>query len=415
MKKEKLEEFNEWWYSGRVPADLLESYQRKPFSALAKDLNKRQIISITGLRRVGKTTLMYQLIGHILKKETKPVNVLFFSFDESVKELDDVLGTYREVQKRDFRSDKTYIFLDEIQKLENWQDQVKKYYDLYPKIKFIISGSESLFIGRKAKETLAGRIFEHHVPPLSFKEFLELRGIRIAATPGAKLKSLFREFVLKGGLPEMAEEPDMDAVKRYTREGVVDKVIYKDILKISGIRDVDLLLTILEILATSPGMYLEYQSLAQQLDRDRRVVKGYVMLLRDGFMVKLMKNFRGSRAATLRKRKRVYMCDNSLIAAFKPSIDDTFFGKMVENAVVNSLSTDMFWKNSHEVDAVVEGNPVEVKYKEKVIARDYRGIREFMRVFRKREGVIVTKNEEKEVKVEEGIINLIPAHKFLAR
>jgi len=211
----------------------------------------------------------------------------------------------------------------------------------------------------------------------------------------------------------MVKEQDMSTVKRYVREGVIDKVIYKDILKISGIRDVDLLVTILEILASNPGAYVEYQSLAHQLDRDRRVIKEYIMLLKDGFLVKLMKNFRGSRAASLRKTKRAYLCDNSIITAFKPNIDDTFFGKMVENAIVSSLPTDMFWKNAHEVDIVVNGEPVEVKYKEKLIPKDYRGVREFMRAFTKKEGIIVTKNEEKTVKVEEGIIKLIPAYKFL--
>lgn len=122
MRKEVLEEFNPWWFTGKVPEDTLEEYRRGQFSEVIKRLIRRQIIAVTGLRRVGKTTLIYQAVQYLLNENIEPTNILYFSFDETIKGLDDLMNTYRENQRKDFRKNKVYIFLDEIQKLGNWQN-----------------------------------------------------------------------------------------------------------------------------------------------------------------------------------------------------------------------------------------------------------------------------------------------------
>lgn len=412
MEREKLEEFNEWWFTGKMPDDLLKQYKRDLFSEIVKQIRRRQIISIIGLRRTGKTTIIQQVIDFLLKKGVKPKNTLYFSFDETVKELSDVLNTYREINTIDFRKEETFVFLDEIQKLNRWQDQLKKYYDLYPKIKFVISGSEGLFVKRQAKETMAGRITEFFLPPLSFKEFLELKGI--TPTPFApKIKPEFTDYVMKGGLPEITLETDLREVKRYIKSSVIDKVIYKDLSQLAAVRDIDLMNAIIEIIATNPGMYLKYQSLAQQLDKDRRTIKEYVTWLREGFLIRLLGNHRKGRMAAMRKTKRAYVTDSGIITAFKPVIDDAFFSKIVETVIINAVNANTFWKNSYEVDAVIHNMPLEVKYKEKIIDSDLRGVREFMKKFKARKGILVTKNEEKTKKVKEGTITFVPAWKFV--
>jgi len=208
-------------------------------------------------------------------------------------------------------------------------------------------------------------------------------------------------------------ENDINEIRRYVRSSVIDKIIFKDILKLSGIRDIDLLTIILELIASTPGMYLEYNSLAQQLGRDRRLIKEYIMLLKEGFIIKILGNYRKGKIASLRKMKRVYISDNGIITAYKPITDDTFFGKMVENAVINFLNPEFFWKNSREVDAVLDGIPVEIKYKPKIISSDLLGLREFMKKFGKKKGILLTRNDEKTIKVKEGVIDCVPAWKFL--
>src|SRR3989344_7842113 len=160
MEKVKLEEFNHWWMSKKVDSDLALPFKRDIYPEIERHLNKRFILALVGLRRVGKTTIMYQLIQKLIGTNANRTNIFFFSFDEDLAKLNEVLEAYKEMHNKDFRGEKIYIFLDEIQKCNGWENELKKYYDLYPKLKFIISGSESLFIRKKTKETLAGRIFE---------------------------------------------------------------------------------------------------------------------------------------------------------------------------------------------------------------------------------------------------------------
>jgi hypothetical protein len=390
----------------------LQPFKRELFRELLKHLKRRQALAITGLRRVGKTTLMYQIIQHLLESGAEPTSILFFSFDEAVGELGDVIEKYREVYNRDFRAARTYIFLDEVQKLNNWADQLKRYYDLYPQVKFVVSGSESLFVMKGSRERLPGRMYEFLLPTLSFGEFLGLNGAD-AKLPALKRRQLFRRYVEQGGFPEVALEKNIDEIRKYVRSSVIDRLIFKDILTLSGVRDVELFMSMLEIFAENPGMQLEYQSLAQQLGRDRRVVRNYIEWLKEGFLVNLLGNFRRGRAASLRKLKRIYLTDNSIIAAFHGPAEDAFFGRMVENTVINATGARFFWRNRHDVDAVVNGVPIEVKYQPKILPGDLKGIREFMRKFGVGEGTVITRDEEREMKISEGRVRFIPADIFL--
>ncbi len=169
---------------------------------------------------------------------------------------------------------------------------------------------------------------------------------------------------------------------------------------------------LLEAIAINPGMYLNYQSLAQQFDMDRRTIQQYIMWLKESFLIRLLGNYRRG-TATLRKTKRAYLLDTGIISAFKPTIDDSFLGRMVKNAVINVLDAEAFWRNRREVDAVVEKIPVEVKYQEKIIRSDLKGVTEFMMKFNVRKGFVITKNREETIQVEHGSIVLIPAWKLL--
>ncbi|MBU2099759.1 ATP-binding protein [Candidatus Micrarchaeota archaeon] len=407
----RIEEFNEWWFTERVSKDLLKEKKRKLFFELKRFSKKRQIVSVTGLRRTGKTTLLYQIIDFLLEEGVDNNNILYFSFDERVEKLDEVLDSYRENKGIDFRKQKVFVFLDEIQKLDEWTDQIKKMYDLYPKIKFFLSGSEGIFLSSKTKETLAGRIFELVLKPLSFREFIYFKGFDESELPQIKKKQLFLEFLKKGGFIEVLNMNEKDA-KLYIISAVVDKIVFQDLTKISGIRDIDLMKTIVELAAVNPGMYLDYQSLAKQLDKDRRTIKQYITLLEQSFLIKIMKNYRKSSISTLRKIKRIYPVDTALINAYKLVQDEGFFGRVVETAVINSSSSVFFWKNSYEVDLVTDC-PVEVKFKNKIISRDFAGIKACMKKFSFKKAIILTKDTEEQHKLKEGIVSLIPVWKFL--
>src|SRR3989338_545002 len=414
MERSRLEEFNPWWVSGKVDLELALPFRRDLFLDAERHINKRFITALTGLRRVGKTTIIYQLIQKLIAEKTSPSNILFFSFDESSVRLSDVLETYKELHQKDFREEKVYVFLDEIQKHLGWENELKKYYDIYPKLKFVISGSESLFIKKKTKETLAGRIFEFILVPFAFREFLRFNNVREEDFKyQAKIMPLFIRFVEKGGFPETFSFESNKDFREYIKALVADKIIYKDIPQIFKIEDPGFLMVLLELIATNPGIYIDYLSLSKQFGKDRRVIKDYISYLKESFLIRILGNYRKGSITTLRKIKRAYPADNALSYLYKSKIDESFFGRMVETAAANHLKATSFWKNGNEIDFIHKDIPIEIKYQESINPEDFKSLKDFMRKFSKKEGILITKKQEKEITFDEGTIKLIPVWKWM--
>ncbi len=413
MDTAKLEEFNPWWINGTVDSDLALPFKRAIFPEIERHLESRFVVALTGLRRVGKTTILYQVIQQLLQEKIHPTKILFFSFDETSARLSEVLDSYREFHSQDFREEKCYIFLDEIQKYQNWENELKKYYDLYPKLKVVISGSASLSIRKKNKETLAGRIFEFILTPFTFKEFLKLNNLTETELKyETKIKPLFITFAKKGGFPETFSFDHDKDFKEYIKALIVDKIIYQDIPKMFKIEDPGFLGVLLELIATNPGMYLDYQSLSKQFEKDRRVIKDYISYLKESFLIRILGNYRKGSSTTLRKRKRAYPADNALSYVYQAKIDDAFFGRMVETLAVNKLNATSFWKNGNEIDIVDSDIPIEVKYQEQINSEDVKPLRGFMKRFNQPRGLLITKKDEREINFAEGNIQLIPAWKW---
>src|SRR3989338_2884540 len=410
MQQIKLEELNHWWVQKTVDPELALPFKREIYPEIAAALDRRFITALVGLRRVGKTTILYQLIQHLLERKVAVENLLFFSFDETSATWGDAIQTYQEIHQKNFREEKVYIFLDEIQRQEHWEYELKKYYDLYPKLKFIISGSESLFIKKKTKENLAGRIFEYKLMPFSFKEYLQLN--KIDQKYEHQVVPFFQKFVEQGGFPETFALSERER-KEYLRSLIVDKIIYKDIPKLFQLEDPEFLGVLLELVAANPGMYVDYQSLSQQFGKDRRVIKKYFFYLQSSFLISLLGNYRKGKAASLRKKKRAYPLDHAFCTLYHPGKEESFTGKVVETLIINALQAVSFCKNGTEIDIIHQDFPMEVKYQEQINSADWKPLIDFMRHFEREKGFLITKNMEKAITVPEGSITLIPAWKFV--
>ena len=164
--RDSLVDLNPWW---REPFRVVGYRDREVYGRLGAFLRQPQVVALTGLRRTGKTTLLLRMIEDAIAGGRDPRDVLYFSFDEfrDVR-LREVLREYEAATGRDLRSGHRLVLLDELQKLEGWADQLKALYDAHKgRVKFVASGSESLFLRKGSKETLAGRLFEFRLDPLS--------------------------------------------------------------------------------------------------------------------------------------------------------------------------------------------------------------------------------------------------------
>ena len=155
-----LQRFNQHWATGKISEDLAKPFRRSFYFDVLEALENRQVLVVTGLRRVGKSTIMFQVIQELLSKGIAPRNILYFSFDDEKISLEKVLETYeKDVLMKSFSvlDERIYLFLDEVQYSKGWEGKLKTFYDLYPKIKFVVSGSASLLInGRLEKNWLEG-------------------------------------------------------------------------------------------------------------------------------------------------------------------------------------------------------------------------------------------------------------------
>jgi predicted AAA+ superfamily ATPase len=132
-------------------------------------------------------------------------------------------------------------------------------------------------------------------------------------------------------------------------------------------------------------------------------------------LIQILGNYRKG-STNLRKIKRAYPTDPSFITLYKSSsADESLMGKVVETVVINNNKAEFFWKNSHEIDMVLGDVPVEVKYKEKILDADLKGVSAFMRKFKKKDAMLLTKNDDKKIKLNEGEITLIPVIRWLLK
>ncbi len=429
--EELLVRLNPWW-RGKPVEGIAGLRPRFLYRKLLQQMRKKQVIAITGPRRTGKSTLMRHLIQHLLDEGTKPVEVLYFSFDEILAKepeiIEKVLLTYEQsFLQRELRD--VYIFLDEVQYVENWAAVLKRYYDLDVGIKFVISGSQSLTV-RKGEESLAGRIYEFVLPPLTFREFLHLNGVEVEQVQlkfeklkeaqgklwlrKRELLTALSHYLRQGSFPELIWEDDIENARQYVTS-LLKKVIFEDIPRIFPIENSLQLNEILKFVARRPGALVEYQSLASSLNMTRQTASKYISALEEAFIVMILANYRRSALTVARKKKKAYLVAHAYALPFVEP-EEALVGSswIIENVVACHLNAKFFWRNAGEVDFIVDGSPVEVKYGEK---GDMKGITKFMVKFGAKHGIVVTKEtlERKKASVrgEECEVLQVPLWLFL--
>ena len=413
-----IEKHNFHWYEG-----FFYNFQkkRKLFDELVKEINSKQIIAITGLRRTGKTTILKQIIDHLIDKEkVKREYILFYSFDEEQPKIEELIVEYEtKLGKNLLNINKLYIFLDEIQKLKNWQNQIKYFYDNYANLKFFISGSSSLFIKKHIQESLAGRIYEHTLNVLEFKEFLIFRDKKeLIKKPLLFKDNLKKEFLAyqKRQFIELVNENE-EKIGQYVKS-MIEKIVFQDIPKIFPIEHEELLLKILKIVASKPGLLSNYESLSRDLGINRITLSNYFFYLEESFLIKKLYNFSSNMLASERKMKKFYLTTTSFFPFLNNDINEE---NLMENLIVISAKSKFFWRTpqKYEVDIILKDNnnilPIEVKYKENINNKDLKNLLRFCKRFNVKEGLIITKNilSESEFKSGRRKIKLIPAWKWL--
>ncbi|MBI5332584.1 MAG: ATP-binding protein [Candidatus Aenigmarchaeota archaeon] len=412
--RERLVRQNPWW-QGKPIESIREMKKRELFSEIIEYLDKKQILAILGLRRVGKTVLVYQIIEHLIGKRIDPRQILYFSFDELLARdpniIENVLQIYeKDILMQDLKN--VYIIFDEISHVNDWQVILKRFYDMEKRIKIIVTGSAGIQIN-KAKESLAGRIYEFELKPLNFREFLMLKGIDFKdVSHSLAIRQELVNYLMKGGFPEIMEENDFVKARKYVNS-IVEKIVLSDIPKVYDVGNPEILREIFYIIAKKPGCIIEFKTIAETLNITYQTVSKYLHYLERAYLIKSLYNYRGSPIVSARKSKKIYLSTTSLsISSLDSDIDfSAIIPAIAENAAVVSLNAKYFWREYYELDIIHDKIPFEVKYGEPDIRNNINAVKKL----KMKRLVVITKDIEKKEQREGIAVQYIPLWRFLLK
>ncbi|MBI5846480.1 MAG: ATP-binding protein [Nitrospirae bacterium] len=413
-----LQSFNPWWKTGKISPEFI-GRKRKIFKEIVPYIDKRQIVLFTGLRRVGKTTLMYQIMDELIGKNTNPYHILYFSFDEMRYDLEEIIRQYEaEVLRDDISKKKVYIFLDEIQKLEGWPSKVKLLYDANPKLKIFLTGSAQITMWQGTRESLAGRFFDFMIKPLDFEEYLDFKEAGIDKHREKifekDLKRHMAVFLKTGGFIEALdmEEP---VLRKYLKESLLERVIFVDIPQTFKLDLPDLLMKLLTITASRPGFYLDYKNLSNDLNIDQRTIANYISYLEYALFLQKLYNYSPNLLTSEKKVKRLYLCNTAFTLALNQQAD---LPAVLEQFFVNSLNAKFFLKTpqKEEIDIIHAHDnivlPVEIKIKAKIGRDDVKTLFKFLERNKLNKALLVTLDTETKFEMEGLLIEAIPYWKY---
>ena len=296
--------------------------------------HKKLIKIITGIRRCGNSTVLEMFRDELLSEGVKKERIIFINFEDfEYRALRNSDSLYSFIKER-LTSEMNYIFLDEIQRVENFPDVVdslyiKKNVDLY------LTGSNSSLLSSEIATLISGRYVEIKMLPLSFKEFVQ------ATNQTANLSSAYRQYVQTSSFPyvlELLETPQ--EINSYL-EGIYNTILVKDIVDRKRITDTLILKSVTQFLFDNIGLELSSKKIADTLTSnsrksDSKTIEKYVSALEESFIVYRADRYNIKGKEYLKSLEKYYAADVGLrnFMLGKKAMD---VGHILENIVYLEL------------------------------------------------------------------------------
>jgi len=340
-------------------------YTRKILPQLEKELKTEEIIVLTGMRQVGKTTLLKYLFDKIPSKNKvlldleNPLHRRAFEEEN----FDNIWNNLAEFAVN--KEEKAYIFLDEIQNLPQVNQAVKYLFDHWQP-KFFLTGSASFYLKNLFSESLAGRKLIFELFPLTFKEFLTFKNIKkgFAKKFSQKAKDknkiahgrfikYYQEFIEFGGFPKVVLEKDPKRKKKLLEE-IFKSYFEKDVKTLADFKQISKLRDLILLLVPRVGSKVEIAKLASELSLTRETIYSYLSFLEQTYFISLLPRFSKSIDRQAAGRKKLFFCDSGL-ANFLGKIS---LGQLFEQSVFQNLRPDFklcfYSKKGKEIDFIVD-------------------------------------------------------------
>ncbi|PCI24769.1 hypothetical protein COB57_03275 [Candidatus Peregrinibacteria bacterium] len=356
-------------------------YIRHIMEKISKFLYTDDILILHGARQVGKTSILKHFIEEREKNEEK-----FFYIDlENLQYLElleqGVDSFIDHLLQRGFhiKTEKVFVFIDEIQYLSNPSNFLKYLHDHYPFCKCIVSGSSSFEIKNKLQDSLVGRTMNFEIFPLSFSEKILFEDTSININKSLDSVTLeyvrksYKEYVLYGGYPKIVLTKDIEMKEMYLQQ-IIDTYIRKDIKDLANIRDILKFNKLLRILSVQSGQMLNVQEIANTVGISRQTVEHYLFILESTYIIKRVYPYSNNIRSELFKTPKIFFYDTGLMHVLQSgtvpnlmsgeSFETSFFSEIVKNMKKDQYN---YWRtqDKKEIDFILPFSagllPIEVK------------------------------------------------------
>lgn len=351
-------------------------YSRNILKKIENLLDSKEIIVITGMRRVGKTTLL-QMIYEKIPSTNKVFLDIGNILEQRIFEEIDFNNIWANLKPYGINNhEKAYLFLDEIQAKPGIVKAIKYLYDHYA-VKFIVTSSISFYFKNLFPESLAGRKFIFELFPLDFSEFLIFKGSERKSCSTFKeiersknkigferTKKLYEEYLKYGGFPQVVLADD-EKTKQHHLSDIFNSYFEKDVRAIADFRKITAFRDLILLLMQRVGSKLDITELSSEIGVSRETIYSYISFLEGSYFISLLSPFSRNVDREVSRTRKIYFCDNGIVN-YLGKVSD---GALLENAVFLNLQRfgklNYYQKRSGaEVDFILKEQSVAIEVKQ---------------------------------------------------
>lgn len=425
MIEDAIRKWNPWW----VVPDAIQSLvgiNREVTQEIVRMGGLRHIKDLIGVRRAGKTTVMYQIIKTLTEKGASAKNITLLNFDDpeiNSLPLNEVQDSVEKINPGI-----EYLFLDEIQQREGWEKWVRMLYDTNRLKRIFVTGSSASLLSEDIGRVLTGRHLTFTILPFSFKEYLLSLGWEsfdrdFLEYNKNRLKHHLASYISGGGFPETLGKNEFEAKAILTH--IYNDILARDIVSRHN-ASFETARKISYFLLSNAAKEFSYRKIAGALGISVETAEKYVDYLTESFMLVTLNCFSFKIPVQFKQNKKAYCVDTGLKNAVSFRISDDK-GRLYENAVLMELKRRgkevYYWKDveKREIDFLLkEGEKITDLIQvccsiddKKTKEREIDGLVEGMNQFKLKSGIIITENYEGEEIVGNKKIISIPLWKWL--
>lgn len=376
-----------------------------------------------GLRRAGKSYLMYQHIHHLMEQGHSIEEMLYFNFEDdridsiTISDLDLIKTCYEEMYDH-----RPIFFLDEIQNIKGWEKFARRLADTGYRV--YITGSNAKMLSSEIATTLGGRYLIKDIYPFSFSEYLLYKKIDLS-DKNARFKfrtaitKEYEEYFRNGGLPETLQMAD----KRAWISSLFNKIFFGDLVTRHQVRNDFALRIMIRKLAESvkqPTSYNRIASIASTVGKKISVdtVIDYMGYLQESWLILSYENI-AAKLIDKESNRKYYFIDNGILNLFLLDPATSLLENQVAIRLRQKYGSQVYFYNKNvEVDFVVydEGIAIQVSYSlsdPETEKREVDALLKLNKVLPMRKLMIICKDEERDITVNDVTIQVIPVWKWL--